>query len=262
MTISSMSLKIDNSRTVVKRTFIIIFVFLFSALVSRLYFWEKNYYDTYSDMVRATDEEVDETERDEDDKEAYKVCPSCIRFLSIYDLDIDRALVKPVGLTKSGAVDTVNNIFDVAWYRASQKPGEGGTSLLNAHNGGPTKTGVFGKLYTLPIGSIVTLERGDGEIFNYKITENQIMPLADANNYMGNMLRSPEPGKESVSLISCAGRYSTSMRTFMDRAMLRGILVERGSEEDQEATKKVKANEKFKSGKLKNSKSQKKTNNN
>ena len=166
-----------------------------------------------------------------------------------------------IKMDQSGAVDTVNNIFDVAWYRASQKPGEGGTSLLNAHNGGPTKTGVFGKLYTLPIGSIVTLERGDGEIFNYKITENQIMPLAEANNYMGKMLRSPEPGKESVSLISCAGRYSTSMRTFMDRAMLRGILVERGSEEDQEATKKVKANEKFKSGKLKNSKSKKSSKN-
>lgn len=253
-----MSLKINPARRIIKRVSVIVTVFLLSALISKLYFWEKNYYDTYSQKQRDIAlENVDERERKEDDKQNYKVCDTCIRFLSIYKLDIDRALVKPVGLTPTGAMDTLSNIFDVAWYRASQTPGQGGTSLLNAHNGGPTKTGVFGNLYTLKEGAVVTLERGDGQIFNYKITENKIMSVSEANLYMSTMLQSPEEGKESVSLISCAGRYSPSMRTFVDRAMLRGVLIEPGSDEDKKATKKVKDNEKYNSGKLKKTKKNK-----
>ena len=255
-----MSLKIDPTRKIIKRTTIILVVFMFSAIISKLYFWEKNYYDTYSQKQRDVAlENVDERERKEDDKQNYKVCPTCIRFLSIYKLDIDRALVKPVGLTRTGAMDTLPNIFDVAWYNRSQTPGQGGTSLLNAHNGGPTKTGVFGQLYTLKKGSVVTLERGDGKIFNYKIVENEIMSVSKANLYMPTMLESPEEGKESISLISCAGRYSPSMRTFVDRAMLRGVLIEPGSKADKKATKKVKDNEKYNSGKLKKPKKSKKT---
>ena len=255
-----MSLKIDPTRKIVKRAAAIILVFCFTALITKLYFWEKNYYDTYSQKQRDIAlENVDEKERKEDDKQNYNVCDTCIRFLSIYKLDIDRALVKPVGLTKTGAMDTLSNIFDVAWYRDSQTPGQGGTSLLNAHNGGPTKTGVFGKLYTLKEGSIVSLELGNGSVYNYEITENKIMSVSEANLYMSTMLKSPEEGKESISLISCAGRYSPSLQTFVERAMLRGILIEPGSEEDLKATQKVKENEKYNSGKLKKEKKSEKS---
>lgn len=255
-----MSLKINPTRKIIRRASIVLVLFLFSALLSKLYFWERNYYDTYSQKQRDIAlENVDERERDEDDKINYKVCDTCIRFLSIYKLNIDRALVRGVGLTNTGAMDTLPNIFDVAWFRDSQTPGQGGTSLLNAHNGGPTKTGVFGELYTLKKGSVVTLERGDGQIFNYKIVENEIMPVSKANLYMSTMLESPEEGKESISLISCAGRYSPSMRTFVDRAMLRGVLIEPGSKEDQKATKKVKDNERYNSGELKKSTKSKKS---
>jgi hypothetical protein len=43
---------------------------------------------------------------------------------------------------------------------------------------------------------------------------------------MSTMLKSPVPGKESLSLISCTGEWSQSQRTYLSRAMIRAVLVE------------------------------------
>lgn len=228
-----MSLRINRTRHILYRIFIICLIFFCTGMITKLYLWEQQYYKVMSVKPRnigsssSTSSDVDETERSDADKNAYKVCQTCPRFLTIKKLSINKALIRPVGLTQNNAMDTLPNIFDIAWYNKSGTPGSGKPILINAHNGGPTKSGVFGKLDTLKVNDIVHIERGDGKHFDYRIVESQIMPLSQANNYMATMLQSPQAGVESLSMISCAGNYSEQQKTFTDRAMLRAVLIER-----------------------------------
>ena len=199
--------------------------------------WEANYYAGKEGTTRATattstnapidtSEEVDESEITEQMKQAWKVAADKPRFLSIESLGIDRARVMEVGLNNTGRLLVPDNIFDAGWYRASSKPGAGGTILIDGHNGGPHVEGVFKHLPELNIGDIITIERGDGKFFRYQVVENEQVALADADSQMAKMLTTPEHGKESLSLISCSGVWSQAQQTYLSRQFVRAVLVE------------------------------------
>ena len=154
------------------------------------------------------------------------MAPDRPRYLTVERLGISNARMLPMGINVEGELTTPNNIFDVGWYDASGKPGQGGTLLVDGHNGGPTRTGVFKALPSLGSGDIIKVERGDGQIFQYSVVENKTVPLSDANNYMATALMSPMKGKESITLISCAGEWSQAQKTYLSRQFVRAILVE------------------------------------
>lgn len=202
----------------------------------RVAIWEHFYYKEKEGSTRATAitntiapeeaENVDENDVTSDDKNNYKVAPNKPRFLSISTLGIDRARVLEVGLNNIGRLQVPASIFDVGWYRSSGKPGTGGTLLLDGHNGGPTKEGVFKHLPELAIGETITIERGDGKFFKYKVVENEEVPLSEADSHMQKMQESPEKGKESLSIITCTGVWSQVQQTYLSRQFLRAVLVE------------------------------------
>lgn len=58
------------------------------------------------------------------------------------------------------------------------------------------------------LNALVTVERGDGKSFTYKVVSNVTMSLDDVNKYgMQQMMQSVDPNKEGLSLITCAGNY-------------------------------------------------------
>ncbi len=209
-----------------------IIIILLAAVAIRILSWEHYYYESKEGSERATpistpaeEEELDETPVTEQQIVEYTVAADRPRYLSISKLGITNARVIAVGLSSSGQLQTPNNIYDVAWYTGSSKPGTGGTMLLDGHNGGPTQTGVFKHLDELVPGDIITVERGDGAIFNYSVVENQAYLLQDANQQMDTMLTSPEPGRESISIITCIGEWSQVQKTYLSRQFLRAVLV-------------------------------------
>jgi len=183
--------------------------------------------------VTAPDQdEVDETPVTDYDIQNHTVAPDEPRYLMAAFLGAGtKARIRSVGLTRDNAMDTLASIFDAAWYRNSGKPGSGGTILINGHNGGPTKIGIFKYLNLVKPGEIITVERGDGAIFQYEVYESKILLLPDANAHMSAMMHSPVPGKESLSLISCTGEWSQQRRTYLSRAMVRAVLIEDGKED-------------------------------
>ena len=213
-------------------------IFLVACLV-KVAIWEHYYYSEkegtprnqptqLGDVDTSDRDNIDETEITEEQIFEYTVEPNKPRYLMANFMGKNtKARVREVGLTKDGAMATLASIFDVAWYRDSGKPGEGGTVVMNAHNGGPTKTGIFKHLDLVQPGDIITIERGDGAIFKYEAIENKILPLDKANANMANMLKSPIAGRESLSLISCTGEWSQQQRTYLSRTMVRAVLVEK-----------------------------------
>ena len=194
----------------------------------RVIVWEHDYYTGKEGSERATapiTSDVDETDVSDDDKAEYTVAPDRPRYLSIEKLNIKNSRVIPVGLTKEGALDTPSSIFDTAWYTASAKPGTGGTLLMNGHNGGPTKNGVFKNLPDLVKGDIIIIERGDGQIFKYAVADTQTIALDQSDNYMSTAQQSPEKGKESLTLITCTGTWSQAQQTYLSRQFVRAVLI-------------------------------------
>lgn len=174
------------------------------------------------------DPEVDESEVTETLVDTHTVPAAQPRYISIPSLGIGSTRVFAMGVDKkTNMLQSPANISDAAWYDQSDMPGSGGVVLLNGHNGGITRDGVFAKLGTLQTGDLIEIERGDGQTFQYEVRENQSMSLDDANSTgMQTMLRSAQPGREALNIITCDGKYVPRLGLFDRRIMLRALLVD------------------------------------
>ncbi|MBR3230506.1 sortase [Candidatus Saccharibacteria bacterium] len=230
--ILAMSLKIKGWRFLVKWSILGVLGLIFLIFLVRVMVFENNYYAEKEGSERAVVEEAEdqateeliEVEPSEEEIYEYVVAPDRPRYLSIDVLGISNARILPMGVNASGELATPNNIFDVGWYEASSKPGQGGTLVIDGHNGGPNRFGVFKNLPDLSEGDIIKIERGDGLVFEYRVVENNTVALDEADAYMKTAARSPETGKESVTLISCTGEWSQQRRTYLSRQFVRAVL--------------------------------------
>lgn len=148
------------------------------------------------------------------------------RYISIPSIGVEQTRVFPVGVTKNNVLDTPKNIHDAAWYNKSATPGSGyGAVLIDAHNGGYTKDGIFAKLSKLVKGDEISVERGDGKVFTYIVTSNVTMGLDEVNERgMKEMMVSSDSSKEGLSLITCAGNYVPRLGQFDKRVMVRAVV--------------------------------------
>lgn len=176
--------------------------------------------------VASADPSINETEVTKEQVAEYTVPAEHPRYISIPKLGISKARVQKVGLTPNNLVDVPKNIHDTAWYDKSVTPGSGyGAVLIDGHNGGITKDGVFSKLGTLVSGDTITLERGDGKKFTYEVRENKSMTLVEANESgMKAMMKSIDEDSEGLSLITCDGNWVPRIQQFDRRIMLRAVL--------------------------------------
>ena len=231
--ISAMSLRIKGWHKIVRCVLwgivgILIFVFLV-----RVSIFEHNYYSEKEGSERSVaainmpqDEELDEVEPTNEEIKGYVVSADRPRYLTIESLGIANARILPMGVNARGELATPRNIFDVGWYEGSGEPGQGGTMIIDGHNGGPHVSGVFKNLPALSENSIISIERGDGQIFKYRVVENKTVDLNDSDAYMSIAARSPKSGVESVTLISCTGEWSQQKKTYLSRQFVRAILVD------------------------------------
>ena len=226
-----MSLKIKGWHRIIKWAILAVLVVLFLVFLIRVATFENDYYSGKEGTERAIAVQNDNTDLDETkptDAEIgeYTVAPDRPRYLTVEKLGVGKSRVLPMSLNVSGELNTPNNIFDVGWYTESGKPGQGGTIVIDGHNGGPHVHGVFKNLPDLVEGDIIQIERGDGKIFKYKVVENKTVDLGEADKYMSVAQKSPEHGRESVTLISCTGEWSQQQGTYLSRQFTRAILVD------------------------------------
>ncbi|RYX78840.1 class F sortase [bacterium] len=174
------------------------------------------------------DPTIDETPITPAQVDAHAVPASHPRYISMPSLGIDKARVVSVGLTKQNLLDTPKNIADTAWFEKSATPGMGaGAVVIDGHNGGITRDGVFAKLASLNNGDVITIERGDGKKISYAVAENKTMSLQDANTKgMKDMMNSIDLNKEGLSLITCAGNWVPRDKVFDKRVMVRAVIID------------------------------------
>lgn len=228
-----MTLKINNWKKLTSRIFWGLLAALLLVFFLRIVIWEDQYYKGKEGSERAVavkpevqTEELVETKPTQKEIEEYVVDAGSPRYLTIEYMDRYNARIFAVG-TKgaNNELAAPSNIYDAGWYANSGKPGEGKTILMDGHRGGPTeKNGIFNNLESLPIGSIIKIERGDGVIFEYQVVENDTYP-SDSNEIMTKAIQSPEEGKESLSIITCTGGWDLNNQTYDARQLVRAIKV-------------------------------------
>ncbi|MFZ2544527.1 MAG: class F sortase [Candidatus Saccharimonadales bacterium] len=175
--------------------------------------------------VALADPAVDETVLTQASIDNYTVPATHPRYISIPALNVKNARVQSVGLTKDNVPDTPRNISDTAWYNKSAIPGQGGGAvLIDGHNGGISRDGIFVNLDKLKNDDIIIIERGDGKKITYSVVENKIESLKDANaTGMQRLLTPYDPAKEGLGLITCAGNWVPRDKVFDKRILVRAI---------------------------------------
>lgn len=227
-----MNLRAISIRNIVKWSIWGVLGLILLIFLVRVLSFESNYYGEKEGSERAVAVENDESEElieeapSAEEVQEYKVAADMPRYLSIEKLGIKNARILPMGVNTKGELDTPRNIFDVGWYEGSGKPGAGGTLIIDGHNGGPHVHGVFKDLPSLNTGDIIKIERGDGEVLKYKVVDNNEVALDDSDDYMVTASKTPEKGKESVTLISCTGEWSAKQGTYLSRQFTRAVLTD------------------------------------
>lgn len=172
------------------------------------------------------DTSVDETPLTQQQIDNYKVDADKPRYITIPALGVEKARVQSVGLNEAKQIDTPANISDTAWYDESALPGQGfGVVVINGHNGGITRNGVFAGLDRLKLDDEIIIERGDGKKLTYKVVENRTETLEEANKTGLKRLMEPyDTSKEGLGLITCAGNWIPRDKVFDKRVLLRAVL--------------------------------------
>ena len=145
------------------------------------------------------------------------MAPNLPRYLKIPKLGVD-ARVLQVGVTKTGALGTPNNVFDTAWYTGSAEPGQPGATLIDGHVSSWTSHGVFYGLKTLVPGDAIQIVRGDGTVFNYQVVKTQIYSAGNVN--MQAAITPITPGIPGLNLITCTGDVIPGTSTFNERIIV------------------------------------------
>jgi len=230
-----MELKSQHRNLKISLIFKIILLIALIGIIVRIAIWENYYYHHEEGRERSTPRvfgdvstdstDVDETIPTEESKQNYYVDPDKPRYLTIEKISLHNARVLPVGETPKGAIQVPRSIFDVGWYTGSNPPGQGGTTIIDGHNGGPTLQGVFKNLVLLSAGDIINIEMGNGIKYNYRVHDNITVSLSEANQKMKTLQTSPVQNTESISLITCTGEWSALQRTYLSRQFLRAVRI-------------------------------------
>lgn len=147
----------------------------------------------------------------------HRVAPDAPRTLTIDKIDVF-SRIQRLGTLRSGALAAPANVHDTGWYEGSSKPGDGGAMLLVGHVYGPSKPGVFKNLHKLEAGDVVTVARGDGQEFNYKVIKKEQVAADQVD--MAAALVPVTPGKAGLNIITCAGELIPGTTHYADRIVV------------------------------------------
>lgn len=152
-------------------------------------------------------------------KAAYTVPADHPRQLHIPSIGVD-ANILSLGVLDDGSMAAPATGWDIGWYDQSSLPGtDKGALLLDGHVNNTLGTpGVLFKLHTMQAGDVITVERGDKTFVDYEVVRVEQKAIKDVD--MTSMMKSAEPGKQGLNIITCGGTYDHAKQTFLDRILV------------------------------------------
>ncbi len=125
------------------------------------------------------------------------------------------ALVEPVGVDVAGNLAVPANPADVAWYRPGVAPGHTGDAVMDGHLDWTTGPAVFWHLGELQAGDELDVLSQTGARLRFVV--NGVARYPYASHPPG--LFAPD-GPAELSLITCAGSWDRSRKTYLERLVV------------------------------------------
>jgi LPXTG-site transpeptidase (sortase) family protein len=133
--------------------------------------------------------------------------------LTIGELDVQNAPVRPVGVEENGEME-IPGVAEVGWYRFGAQPGQPGTVVLAAHIAYDGVDGVFRHLDDLASGDAVTVALDDGSTGDYVVTEVTQVPKAELPADVW-----AREGDQRLVLITCGGEFDQGAGHYRDNVV-------------------------------------------
>lgn len=146
---------------------------------------------------------------------SYSVPPDQPKYISIPAIGVDNAMIVRLGLLKTGAIATPDNIYETGWYQNSAVPGQQGAMFIYGHVSSWTADGVFYNLKRLRPGDQITIVRGDNIRFIYKVVALKIYPYKNVN--MKQVLAPYNSKVPGLNLMTCTGKVIPGTSEFNER---------------------------------------------
>jgi len=153
----------------------------------------------------------------------YTVPPTNPRYISISAIGISNVPVLKLGLQKSGAISTPDNIYETGWYDGSSLPGQPGAMFIYGHVSSWSANGIFYNLKKLVKGDKVVVTRGDNKTYVYQVVSTLIYPYNQVN--MTQVLSPVQAGTPGLNLMTCTGQVIKGTSEFNERLVVFTSLV-------------------------------------
>ena len=133
-----------------------------------------------------------------------------------------KARVISVGINSDGNINSPSNANDTGWYDGSAKPGNDGQVFINGHTSFSSAfQAAFDKLPELRAGSIITIERGDGQKINYKVISNKTVSTDEVD--MKTALNVPDGADQGLTIMTYTGDYNYRTKTADKRVVVYAV---------------------------------------
>ena len=179
-----MGLKIDRKAQKITKAIGLVVLAIILICLIKITFWEREYYQSKSSETRNPEQSV--ITRVEDPVAPSEIAPSDVdikkhqtaatapRYLEIERLELKSRIVE--SNVNEHILPLPSNIYDIAWYSGSSRPGYGGNIFMAGISTGLSGNGALKNLDSLEKGDIIKIERGDGTKLSYEV---QIVKIVD-----------------------------------------------------------------------------------
>lgn len=148
--------------------------------------------------------------------------PNHLQSLTIATANVQSAPVVPVGIEANGEMGAPATNHEIGWYEKSDLPvSEGGAVVLDGHVGIGAQSAVFKNLHRLNSGDVIEAKTNDGTLYRYTVYHVEQVPIEEVD--MRKMLRSVDPSKQGLNIITCAGEYDDARKTYNDRVLVYAV---------------------------------------
>ena len=141
--------------------------------------------------------------------------------LIIPSAGIDTTFEEPLGLNDDQTIEVPDSFEEVGWYQFAPRPGEMGPAVILGHVDSYQGPAVFFRLGSTKPGDIVSVERADGTVADFEVTELVRRPQSDfpTEAVYGDI------DHAGLRLITCTGTYDHGKQVYSHNLIVFAKLV-------------------------------------
>lgn len=154
---------------------------------------------------------------DESKPKEFYVPPDLPKYITIPSINV-RGYIQSVGIDQDGLIAVPTNVHIAGWYINSAKPGKEGLSIIDGHRDGSTIGGIFRNLETLSKGDALSVEYGDGTVYDFEVVDLEKLSIEKSFDFMYSRVDGVDI---QLNLVTCGGKWSKEIGTYEDRIIVR-----------------------------------------